>query len=281
MIDSTLEELMPPDNIRPAVLHQAMRYSVLGGGKRLRPVMALEAAEILGGDVDEVMPAACAIELIHSYSLIHDDLPVIDNDDFRRGKLSNHKVFGEAIALLAGDALLTMAFELLAGTATRKIPAERALRTVLEVALATGSQGLVGGQVVDVQAAGTRIDHETVEYICRNKTGALFRVAIRTGAILAGAGEKVLAALTDYADNFGILFQITDDLIDYKSDASKVGGRGGVNMTGASYPLVMGLEDAENKAFQAAEGALFALKRFGSEADFLRYLIDLVLKRGC
>ncbi|MGB9802656.1 polyprenyl synthetase family protein [Desulfofundulus sp.] len=282
LVDRALDELLPSEDTYPPLIHQAMRYSLFAGGKRLRPVLALAAAETVGGDPVRVLPAACALELIHTYSLIHDDLPAMDNDDFRRGKPTCHRVYGEAVAILAGDALLTHAFALLAKNAhNRLVPAERVVRVIEEVAEAAGTLGLIGGQVVDTLSADCTVDTATLEYIHRHKTGALYRVAVRAGAILAGARETELEALTVYAENLGLAFQIQDDILDVEGDPTRLGKPVGSDERNkkATYPALFGLDLARARAREVVEVALNALELFDERADFLRELVRFVIVR--
>ncbi|OAT86519.1 polyprenyl synthetase family protein [Desulfotomaculum copahuensis] len=280
LVDRALAQYMPPADAYPPLIHRAMRYSLFAGGKRLRPVLALAAAEAAGRNPEPVMPAACALELIHTYSLVHDDLPAMDNDDLRRGKPTNHRVFGEAAAILAGDALLTLAFGWLAGCAG-SLPAERVARVIAEVAEAAGSAGLIGGQAVDTLSSSAEMDEKTLEYIHRHKTGALFRAAVRTGAILSGADEARLASLTAYAENLGLAFQITDDILDESGDPARMGKTAGSDQKNkkATYPALFGLERAAEKARRAADASVAALENFGAEAAFLRQLAQFVTGR--
>lgn len=279
LVDEALERFLPSPDTYPPLIHQAMRYSVLGGGKRLRPALVLASAEVAGGSPLDVMPAACAVELIHAYSLIHDDLPVMDNDDYRRGKPTNHKVYGEAMALLAGDALLTLAFKLLAEC--RASRPEDIVRIVHEVAAGAGTMGLIGGQVVDTFSTGEEIDADTLEYIHRRKTGALYRASVRTGAILAGAGKEELAHLTEYAEYMGLAFQIKDDILDIEGDEKKLGKPVGSDIRNkkATYPALHGMGKSKEMARRAVESAKGALEPFGSEANFLRALVEYVIER--
>ncbi|HPZ42512.1 MAG TPA: polyprenyl synthetase family protein [Bacillota bacterium] len=279
IIEEALERFLPPPTAYPPLIHQAMRYSVLGGGKRLRPSLVMAGAEAVGGSATSVLPAACAVELIHVYSLIHDDLPALDNDDYRRGKLTNHKVFGEAIAVLAGDALLTLAFQLLAENKASR--PEDNLRVIHEAALGAGTMGLIGGQVVDTFSAGEEVDEVTLEYIHRNKTGALYRISVRTGAILAGARPEQLEALSRYAEHLGLAFQIMDDILDLVGEEKKLGKPVGSDLKNkkATYPALFGLESSREKANLECARALSALSDFGKEADFLRSLAIFVVNR--
>ncbi len=219
LVDAALDGLLPGEELYPPLIFQAARYSLMAGGKRLRPILCLAAAEAVGGKAEAVMPAACALELIHTYSLIHDDLPAMDNDDYRRGKLTSHKVFGEAAAILAGDALLTEAFNLL----TRRdlmpgVLPERLLDTTREVSEAAGWFGMVAGQVLDVRSEGKTVDLEALQQIHRLKTGAMIRVSLRAGAILSGASAAALSSLTDYGRQIGLAFQIADDILNVEGD---------------------------------------------------------------
>jgi len=270
---------LPTGDTYPPLIHQAMRYSVIGGGKRIRPVLVLATAEAAGGKCEDVLPAACALELIHAYSLIHDDLPAMDDDDYRRGRPSNHKVFGEAGAILAGDALLTHAFFLLADLKAQK--PEAVLRVINEIAYNAGSCGMIGGQVVDTCQEGGLDQFQALDYIHRHKTGALYRVAVRVGAILAGAPEAMIERLTDYGDKLGLLFQIVDDILDVEGDKDKLGKPIGSDEKNKklTYPQLFGLEESKQKAKQAAEQATAALSPLGPEADFLRQLANQMLTR--
>lgn len=282
IIDKALNEYLPQSDNYPEVIHEAMRYSVFAGGKRLRPVLVLASARAVGGDETNVLPAACAIELLHTYSLVHDDLPAMDNDDLRRGRPTNHKVYGEAIAILVGDALLTLAFSLLAGLSQNgPAGADRVVQVVAEVAQAAGTTGLIGGQVVDILSAGKLIDKHVLEYIHTRKTGALYRASVRAGAILSGANLEQLDKLTVYAENLGLAFQIADDILDIEGDEQKLGKPVGSDMNNnkATYPALYGLTEAKAMARHSAERATGALDLFGSEADFLRELVYFVLHR--
>lgn len=279
LVEEALDRYLPSPDTYPPLIHQAMRYSVMGGGKRLRPVLVMSGAEVVGGMAADVLPAACAVEMIHAYSLIHDDLPAMDDDDYRRGKLTNHKVYGEAVAVLAGDALLTLAFKLL--TENKSSCPDNVLRVINEIAEGAGTFGLVGGQVVDTCSVDESADEATLEYIHRHKTGALYRVSIRAGAILAGASEEQLACLTEYAEQLGLAFQIVDDILDIEGDEKKTGKPVGSDIKNKklTYPALFGLEKSKGKARLAAEKAQEALKPFGREADFLRSMVQFVIER--
>jgi len=262
-IESTLNRLLHSSKKYPPIIHQAMRYAVFGKGKRLRPILLIAAAEACGGKASEVLPAACALEMLHTYSFIHDDLPGMDNDDYRRGRLSCHKKFGEAMAILAGDALLTGAFEVLSGM---KYP-EGVLQVKIigEIARAIGTEGMLGGQVEDIQAlsSGTQAEREKkLAYIHSHKTGALIRVASRVGAMLAGASNGELRALDKYGRSFGLAFQITDDILD-KEEKREL-----------TYPRIYGLKASREKVKRLARSAKVSLKIFKKRADILKKLIE-------
>lgn len=260
-IEVALDRLLPPEDAPPAELHRAMRYSALGGGKRLRPLLLLGAAEAAGrDDPDGLLSAACALEFIHTYSLIHDDLPALDDDDVRRGRPACHRAFGEAAALLAGDALLTLAFRCLAEPVPG-VPAERQLAVIAEVADAAGAPGMVGGQAEDIAVAGRAPGVEDLQAINRKKTGALFRAAARAGGLLAGASPAGLASLTAYAERFGAAFQVLDDLAD-----------------GGPLPALVGAERARAMAREALAEAVAALEAFGARAGLLRELAARMLR---
>ncbi len=280
IVEKALDTYLPPEDAYPQVIHKAMRYSVMSGGKRLRPVLVMSVAETVGGCAADVLPAACAIELIHTYSLVHDDLPAMDNDDFRRGRPTSHKVFGEAVALLAGDALLTLAFQLL--SESRCAHPENVLKVMREVASGCGTFGLIGGQVVDTfSSSEEKMDEKTLEYIHSHKTGALYRASVRAGAILAGAREEELKALTEFAEYLGLAFQIKDDILDVEGDEKRLGKPVGSDVRNkkATYPALFGLEAAKEKANTVAQKAIFALEKFGSKADFLRAMVRFVVER--
>jgi geranylgeranyl diphosphate synthase type II len=282
MVDQALQQFLPVGADDPAVIFEAVRYSVLAGGKRLRPILCLAAADAAGGKAESVLPAACAMEMIHTYSLIHDDLPAMDNDDYRRGKPTSHKVFGEGVAILAGDALLTEAFRLL-GDRERmpEIPPERALKVVCEVAEAAGFFGMVGGQVMDLLAEGKKADLQYLYAIHRRKTGALILVSLRAGAILAGAGEPALAALSDYGRRIGLAFQITDDILNVEGDPSLLGkGTGSDAARGkVTFPGLIGIEASRVRAGELIQEALVSLECFDDRAAPLRAVARHILER--
>jgi len=261
------------------ILNQSMYYSLIGGGKRIRPVLALAAAEAVGGDPATILPAAVSLELIHTYSLIHDDLPAMDNDDYRRGRLSNHKVFGEANAILAGDALLTYAFELLANPGTSQ--PDRQLRIIREVAVAAGKDGMVGGQVADVAGEGKTLNIDEIEEIHKGKTGALLTVSARLGGILAGGTEPQVTALTDYAQALGLAFQIKDDILDVVGNSEMLGKPAGSDLRQgkATYVSLLGLEGAEQQLHAQIQKAQTALKPLDEGATFLNELAYFIEQR--
>ena len=260
-------------------LMRAMEYSLMAGGKRLRPILLMAAADSVGNSGEKFIKVADALEMIHTYSLIHDDLPAMDDDDYRRGKLTNHKVFGEATAILAGDALLTLAFEVI--LRQKDVPPEILLKVLHEISFAAGMSGLVGGQAIDLRSEGIKIDLSTLKLMHTGKTGALFKAAIRSGAILAQASEKKLLALTNYAENFGLAFQITDDILDVTGDAKILGKPTGsdAKKMKSTYVSLTSLDEAKNLAQEAVDEALNALKTFGAEANFLRELVQYLITR--
>ena len=280
MTEARLQELLPSVQSYPEVIHESMAYSIFAGGKRFRPVLCLAACEAVCGTGTPALDAACALECIHTYSLIHDDLPGMDNDDYRRGKLTNHKVFGEGMAILAGDALLTYAFEILAdmedGTNSRQI-----IQIIREAAKASGEAGMIGGQVVDILSEQKAPSLELLEYIHTRKTGALIAASVRIGAILGGANEQQLAYFTEYAQQLGLAFQITDDILDVIGDAEKIGKPVGSDEKNqkATYPLLFGLEQSKQMAQDAVDAAINALSSFGENADMLRQLALYLLSR--
>ncbi|MBR5912946.1 MAG: polyprenyl synthetase family protein [Selenomonadaceae bacterium] len=259
-------------------IFQAMEYSLIGGGKKLRPILLMAAADAISNEGEKFLPVACAVEMIHTYSLIHDDLPAMDNDDYRRGKWTNHKVFGDAIAILAGDALLTLAFEVI----TRQKADPKTLITVIrEISTAAGIGGMVGGQAIDIQSEGKRLNLVKLRRMHLAKTGALFRAAIRSGAILAGASDEKLDALTKYAENFGLAFQITDDILDVTGKTETLGKSVGSDTRNnkSTYVTLMEPQEAQILAELTVEAAVDNLKIFGDEADFLRELVEFLLNR--
>jgi geranylgeranyl diphosphate synthase, type II len=279
LVDAELDRLVPPETAAPATIHRAMRYSLFAGGKRIRPILCIEAARAAGQDSSEVVSCACSLELIHTYSLIHDDLPALDNDDYRRGKLTNHKVFGEAIAILAGDALLTLAFQVLAQL---DIDAARRSRLVEELATAAGtSGGMIGGQVADLEGEGKAPTSELLETIHRAKTGALLRASLRMGAIYAGAAPERYGALSCYGEHTGLAFQIVDDILDVEESSEALGKTAGkdAQQHKITFPAVYGLAASRRMAEEECARAHQVLEPLGDRAARLHELADLIVQR--
>jgi geranylgeranyl diphosphate synthase type II len=281
-VDAALTGYLPAEDTMPAELHRAMRYSVFAGGKRIRPILMIGACEAVGGSAKRVLPAACALEMIHTYSLIHDDLPAMDDDDFRRGRPTNHKVFGEAIAILAGDALLTEAFILLSNPeVNRDVPPEVSRRIIHTVARCAGSLGMVGGQVVDMESEGKTITFPTLEYIHTHKTGALILASIQAGALLGGADEENFAALTRYGETAGLAFQVADDILDVVGTQEEIGKDVGSDQARgkATYPALLGLDHARSRARELRDMAVAALEPLGEKAEPLRRIAHFIVDR--
>jgi len=278
--DALLRYLPSEDNI-PAEIFKAIRYSVFAGGKRIRPILCLAAVEVLGGDMAPALPVACALELIHTYSLIHDDLPAMDNDDFRRGKPTSHKVFGEAIAILAGDALLTEAFVLLSRAEKVRLSAERRLAVIQTIAQAAGLSGMVGGQTLDLLAEKTKPDLEALRDIHRRKTGALIIAAVKSGAIISGASEDKIQALTEYGMNIGLAFQIADDILNVEGDSRLMGKQTGSDAARGkvTYPSLLGLDAARVKLSEHLAAAIQSLTGFDHRALPLRAMASYIISR--
>ncbi|HXR32649.1 MAG TPA: farnesyl diphosphate synthase [Verrucomicrobiae bacterium] len=279
-VDAHLDRLMPAETLQPPSIHQAMRYSVFAGGKRIRPILCLETARIFGADVSAAFYPGCAIEFIHTYSLIHDDLPALDNDDLRRGKPTCHKKFGEATAILAGDALLTLAFETIAASPA---PADRRVAMIKEISSAAGTiNGMVGGQVADLEAEGMHVGPETLEYIHRSKTAALIRASIASGALSADAPPDDVARLRRFGETIGWAFQVTDDILDVEESSAALGKTAGKDTAQqkATYPAVFGLLRSHEIANELANKAVAELQPFGERAERLRAIAEfLVLRR--
>ena len=282
-MDEALDRYLPLADELPISLHKAMRYSVFAGGKRVRPILLLAACEAVGGDLNRAMPAACAMEMIHTYSLIHDDLPAMDDDDFRRGNPTNHKVFGEAIAILAGDALLTEAFVLMSNPEySGAAEVSRLLPVINEIARCAGSHGMVGGQVVDMESEGKPdVDLATVQYIHTHKTGALIKASVKAGALLGGADETDLAAMTRFGEAVGLAFQIADDILDIEGTTEEIGKDAGSDEARgkATYPAIVGLAEAKQRAGELVGMALKALAGFDAKADPLREIAKYTVYR--
>jgi len=279
LVDRALARHLPPESAKPQTIHKAMRYSLFAGGKRLRPVLTLAAAEACGGKIAAALPAACAVECIHTYSLIHDDLPCMDDDDLRRGRPTNHKVFGDGIAVLAGDALLTVAFEILAKA--KPTPRYPVAAQISDLAVAAGSRWLVGGQVADLEGEGRKLGGDDLKYIHRCKTAALLTASIRLGAMSANATSAQLRALTTFGQSVGLAFQIIDDILDVTQPTEKLGKSAGKDITAqkATYPAVFGLEKSRAEARRLTRAAHAALNPFRSNGDTLRALADYLLAR--
>jgi len=281
LIDSYLESYFSIPS-EPFVLHEAMRYSLFAGGKRIRPILALASYEACGGNPKDIVPYATALELIHTYSLIHDDLPSMDNDDLRRGKPTNHKVFGEAMAILAGDALLTEAFLILSNNLhSSSLKPSDLIKIIREVSLASGVHGMVGGQAMDIFSENIEPDKDTLNFIHLHKTAALITASVRMGAILANIKEKKLKALTEYGTGIGLAFQIIDDILDIEGNAEELGKTAGsdIKMKKMTYPALCGTEKSRQKAKDLLSDAIDSLKIFSSEADQLRKIARYLLKR--
>lgn len=281
MIDERLHSYfnIPVQLPAQAKILEAMSYSVFAGGKRLRPILCLAAAQAVGGSAEAVLGAACSLELLHTYSLIHDDLPCMDNDDYRRGKLTNHKVFGENTAVLAGDALLTMAFEILSQDAAHD--PRVVVRVVQEVAKAAGHQGMVAGQVMDLLSEHQRLTHEQIQQLHQLKTGALIEASLKTGALLSGADEEALQALTQYGQAYGLGFQITDDILDVVGDTRIMGKEAGRDQAQekATYPALFGIEVSRKLALEAANQAKQALAKLPGDTKPLGAMADYLTQR--
>ncbi|NOS35905.1 MAG: polyprenyl synthetase family protein [Deltaproteobacteria bacterium] len=289
LVEEALANFLPREDEFPQTLNRAMRHSVFAGGKRIRPILLMAAAEAVGGESVGVVNAACAIELIHTYSLIHDDLPAMDDDDLRRGKPTCHKAFGEAAAILAGDALLTLAFDVMAeapyspdaGGAGWAGGEARRLQVICEMARAAGSRGMVGGQIVDIESEDKEIPFPLLEYIHIHKTGHLIRAAVRCGALLAGADEGELASMTEYGDSVGLAFQVADDILDVEGETASMGKNvGGDSKRGkATFPAVIGLKESRERADELVEKALSSLDGFDERAEPLREIARYIVAR--
>lgn len=278
-IETALDAAIRPGY--PDTIYEAMRYSLLAGGKRLRPMLCLASCELIGGSADLVMPMACALEMVHTMSLIHDDLPAMDNDDYRRGQLTNHKVYGEDIAILAGDGLLAYSFEYIA-TQTQGVSADKVLKAIAHLARAVGANGLVGGQVVDLQSEGQPdISVETLTYIHNHKTGTLLKACVVCGAILAGATEAEIEKLAKFAHNIGLAFQIIDDILDITATQAELGKTAGKDLEAqkATYPKLWGLAESKRQADKLVAEAKTILNEFGDRAQPLQALADYITDR--
>jgi len=290
MVDSALERYFPnrPESKGkgpfPTSLYKAIQYSLFAGGKRIRPILSMASFEAVGGKGEGILPFACALEMIHTYSLIHDDLPAMDNDDYRRGKPTCHKVFGEGVGILAGDALLTEAFQLMTHQAIQELPKHRGglvLHVIHEVAQAAGMLGMVGGQVLDIESEGKEVDFPTLQYIHTHKTGALILVSVRLGARLGGASEEVLKALARYGEGVGLAFQIADDILNIEGNATQLGKKTGSDLSRrkATYPTLLGIEESKRRAKELVEMSVYTIRSLGAEAEPLREIARFVLSR--
>ncbi|MDQ3120561.1 MAG: polyprenyl synthetase family protein [Verrucomicrobiota bacterium] len=278
-VDRALNHFLPQESAKPATIHKAMRYCLFAGGKRLRPILCLAAAEACGGEIKAALPLACAMECIHTYSLIHDDLPSMDNDDFRRGRPTCHKVFGDGLAVLAGDALLTIAFEV---ATNAQLPRRYDLKQIVtEIAVASGSRKLIAGQVADLEAEGQPITRAGLRYIHENKTAAMLITSVRLGAMSANATAKQLEAISAFGAALGLAFQVIDDILDVTQTSEKLGKSAGKDVAAqkATYPAVIGLEKSRREAQRLTREAHEALICFGAQADTLHALANHLLDR--
>lgn len=280
-IEELLKKYMPKEDGYQSTIMESMNYSLKAGGKRLRPILTLEACKIVGGSEEDAIPFAMAIEMIHTYSLIHDDLPSLDNDDLRRGKPTNHKVYGEAMAILAGDGLLNYAYEIMLSSSLNKDNPEKYLRAIGEIAKGAGIYGMIGGQVVDVESENTLIPKEKLDYIHLNKTAAIMVGCMRAGAIVGNANEEQLEKVTKYAKNIGLSFQIVDDILDIIGDESKLGKHVGSDIENnkSTYPSLIGLEKSKEVATQLINEARENIKTLNGDYSFLDGLANYIIDR--
>ncbi|MBC6433256.1 polyprenyl synthetase family protein [Nostoc sp. HG1] len=281
LCDTALDQAIPI--IYPEKIYEAMRYSLLAGGKRVRPILCLATCEMIGGTIEMAMPTACAVEMIHTMSLIHDDLPAMDNDDYRRGKLTNHKVYGEDVAILAGDGLLALAFEFVAIQTPESVKRELVLQVIARLGRALGAAGLVGGQVVDLESEGkSDISLETLNFIHQHKTAALLEACVVCGGIIAGASPEDVQRLTRYAENIGLAFQIIDDILDITSTQEQLGKTAGKDQKAqkVTYPSLWGLEESRSKAQELVKAACAELEPFGERAKSLQAIAHFIISRN-
>ena len=281
-VDAELDRLLPPVDAEPPALHEAMRYAALSPGKRLRPILCLAGVEALGGNERHALPVACALELIHTYSLIHDDLPAMDDDDLRRGKPTSHKVFGEAVAILAGDGLLTEAFHLMCRHDYSNVIEPSALIKVIRIiSRAAGYEGMVGGQVVDIQMEGREVDTATLEFIHAHKTAALIEASVHSGAVLGGADQLQEEALSRYGRKIGLAFQVSDDILDIEGDSEVMGKKTGADLSRnkATYPALFGMERSKEIQKALVEDSINDLNSFDNRADPLRKIASYIIER--
>nr|UWI51242.1 polyprenyl synthetase family protein [Clostridioides difficile] len=280
-IENVLKEYMPKEEGYQKTVIEAMNYSLSAGGKRLRPILTLEACKVVGGNEEEAIPFAIAIEMIHTYSLIHDDLPALDNDDLRRGRPTNHKVYGEAMGILAGDALLNYAFEvMLAGSINKENP-EKYLKAINEIAKGAGIYGMIGGQVVDVESENKQIEKEKLDYIHMNKTAAMMVGCMRAGATIGGANSEQMEEITKYAKNIGLSFQIVDDILDIVGDEAKLGKKVGSDIENhkSTYPSLLGLDKSKEIAHNLIDEAKKSIEKLSDNVDFLKGLAEYIIDR--
>lgn len=280
-VEKVLKEYMPKEEGYQKTVIEAMNYSLSAGGKRLRPILTLEACKIVGGNEDEAIPFAIAIEMIHTYSLIHDDLPALDNDDLRRGRPTNHKVYGEAMGILAGDALLNYAFEvMLAGSINKENP-EKYLKAINEIAKGAGIYGMIGGQVVDVESENKQIEKEKLDYIHMNKTATMMVGCMRAGATIGGANSEQMEEITKYAKNIGLSFQIVDDILDIVGDEAKLGKKVGSDIENhkSTYPSLLGLDKSKEIAHNLIDEAKKSIEKLSDDVDFLKGLAEYIIDR--
>jgi geranylgeranyl diphosphate synthase type II len=280
LVDQCLERLLPPEDENPPTIHKAMRYSVFAGGKRVRPILVLASGESLNGNREVLLQIGACIEMMHTYSLIHDDLPALDNDDLRRGLPTCHKVFGDAMAILAGDALMTRSYQLLADLPETRDTVR--IGIIRELATATGTTGgMIGGQVVDLESEGKPISPGLLEYIHDSKTGALLSACVRCGALAAGAGEREMDALAKFGRKIGRVFQIVDDILDVTSSSKVLGKTAGkdAKVKKATYPALYGIEASRQRAAELVASALMDIQDFGEKADVLRSLAQFIISR--
>ncbi len=280
LVEATLEKLLPPEKDWPEKLHEAMMYSIRAGGKRLRPILALAACEAVGGEIERALPIAAALEMIHTYSLIHDDLPAMDDDELRRGKPTNHKIFGEALAILAGDALLTEAFRIMAKHRHPEVSPVVLMEVIEQIADASGSKGMAGGQVADLQSERKKISLTDLEKLHRHKTGKLIRISVEAGARLGGANSSQLEALGLYGEKIGLAFQIADDVLDIEG-GEEIGKDIGSDLANekSTYPSLLGLEESKRLARRLIEESIALLNPFDEKAQALRAIAQYVVNR--
>lgn len=280
-VENLLNEYMPKVEGYQETIFDSMNYSLKAGGKRLRPILTLEACKLVGGNEKDAQPFAVAIEMIHTYSLIHDDLPALDNDDLRRGRKTNHKVYGEAMAILAGDGLLNYAYEIMLRESLNKSEPEKYLKAINEIAKVSGIYGMIGGQVVDIESEGQSIDMEKLDFIHMNKTAAIIIGCMRAGAIIGGASEEELENVTKYAKNIGLSFQIVDDILDIVGDEAKLGKKVGSDIDNekSTYPSLIGLEKSKEIANELIAEAKTSIDNINKDSEFLNHLADYIVDR--